>query len=91
MSLRKSHLPGHGKENDGHTDIGKDHTHPYLFAQRIQKAENPRFLFDGLFDHYTDSKRHEGFTEVDHSFTFRRDCHGGNRNIRLLQINTNNQ
>lgn len=89
VAAEKSYLPGHGKKYDGYTDVREDHAHPNLFAQRIQKAEHTGFLFDGLLDHNTDSQRHERFTEVDHSFTFRRDRHRGDGNVCFLKIHHN--
>lgn len=85
---KKSSLPRHNKQDDGNCDVGENNAHPDLLAQRIQKAEDPGFLFDGLFYHDADAERHERFTKIDHAFSLGGDGDGCDRYVGLLRSRT---
>lgn len=82
----KNSLPRHNKQDDRNCDVGENNAHPNLFAQRIQKAEDSGFLFDGFFYHDADAERHEWFTKIDHAFSFGSDGQRSDRYISFLRI-----
>jgi len=84
--LDKESLPRHDKQDDGDCHVAENNAHPNLLAQRIQEAEDPGFLLDGLLYHDADAERHERFAEVDHALPFGGDGHGSDRYVGFLRI-----
>lgn len=82
----KNILPRYDEQDNRNCDVRENNTHPDLLAQRIQKAEDSRFLFDGFFYHNANAERHKWFTKIDHAFPFRGDGQGSNRYVGFLQI-----
>lgn len=81
----KNFLPRHNKQDDGNCDVRENNAHPDLLAQRIQKAEDPGFLFGGLFYHDANAERHKRFTKIDHTFPFGGDGQRSNCYVGFLR------
>lgn len=61
--------PTDEKQNAADGQVREHDGQPDFDVERVHEGEDARLLFLGLLDHDADTKLHERFTEVDHSFS----------------------